>query len=548
VVSVLLQKGWRLMKHKLAMTLLVVAAVVLSTLATFSVAGPVMAAPPDDPDVPPTPWPVDDPRYNPSPSDNVILKWNDELLQAIRANPSLAGPVVTARALGFLHTATYDAWSAYDPVAKATRPNGNAEQPANAADKSKAISYAAHRVLVDLFPKRTADFNLQMVELGYPSDGSSDGSTPAAIGIQAAQAVIDFRHADGSNQTLNINGTPNDPSDDTVTYPYRCTPTPTSPCYSPKNFWDRVDYVWNWQPLCVPLPAPGATTCGGSIQNPLAPHWGNVKPFALLSALQYKVPGPPKTLDGTSYSTADIQRAVDDTADLTDTEKVRAEYWADGPNTEFPPGHWSLFAQILSRKRGHSLDTDAKMFFALGNALLDASIASWAQKYKYDFVRPITAIRYHPAFRDKPMRVWRGPYLGFTDGTGKEWLPYQAPNVVTPPFPEYVSGHSTFSGAASKVLLGFTNSDAFGATITVKAGKSLYEPRTATQEGTPKADVTLSWPTFTAAADDAGLSRRNGGIHFYSGDYHGRSLGHMVGSNAWSKAQSYIKGYSGYSN
>jgi hypothetical protein len=530
-----------LIKHKLTMTLLVVAAVVLSTLATFTVAGPVLAAPPDDPDVPATPWPVDDPRYRPSINDNVILKWNEELLQSIRANPGATGPVVAARSLGFLHTATYDAWEAYEPVAKSTRPNGIPEQPVskdplvNQANKSKAISYAAHRVLVDLFPSRTADFNLQMQELSLPSDGSSDGTTPATVGIQAAQAVIDFRHADGSNQTLNTKGT-TDPSDDTVTYPYLCT----TGCYTPVNTGDTVTDPWRWQPLRVPLGT-------GNQQSPLAPHWGNVKPFALTSALQYKVPGPPKTLDGSSYSTADIQTALNDTADLTDTEKVRAEYWADGPNTEFPPGHWALFAQILSRKRGHSLDTDTKLFFALGNALLDSSIAAWAQKYQYDFPRPITSIRAHPDFKDTTVRSWLGPYNGYGDVPGSQWRPYQAPNVVTPPFPEYVSGHSTFSAAANKVLIGFTGSDAFGASITVKAGTSLFEPANADHPvGTPATDVTLSWPTFTAAADDAGLSRRNGGIHFYSGDLHGRSLGRMVGSNAWSKTQSYLKGYSGY--
>jgi Domain of unknown function (DUF6851)/VCPO second helical-bundle domain len=527
-------------KHKLAMTLLVVAALVVSTLATFPVAGPVLAAPPDDPDTPPTPWPVDDPRYRPSINDNVILKWDEELLQAIRANPAATGPTVTARALGFLHTATYDAWETYDKVAKGTRPNGIPEQTLSKdptvaqATKSKAISYAAYRVLVDLFPARTADFDAQMAELGYdPNEPSTDPATPQGVGTQAAQAVIAFRHADGSNQTLDTKGTP-DPSDDTVTYPYLCT----SNCYVPVNSGDTVTDWWRWQPLRVPLGT-------GNEQKPLAPHWGQVKPFALLSALQYKVPGPPKNPDGT-YSTAEIQMALDDTADLTDTEKVRAEYWADGPHSEFPPGHWALFAQVLSRKRGHSLDTDAQMFFALGNALLDSSVAAWAQKYKYDFVRPITAIRYHPAFKDRTVRSWLGPYQGFGDVPGSQWLPYQSPNVVNPPFPEYVSGHSTFSGAAREVLLGFTGSDAFGATVTINAGTSLFEPRTDTQVGTPETDVTLSWPTLKAAADDAGLSRRNGGIHFYSGDLHGRSLGGMVGANAWSKARAYIKGYTGY--
>jgi hypothetical protein len=199
-----------------------------------------------------------------------------------------------------------------------------------------------------------------------------------------------------------------------------------------------------------------------AIQRPLTPHWGKIASFSLISPLQYNVPGPPKNPDG-SYSTADIQTAVDDTADLTDAEKVTAEYWAGGPDTEFPPGHMAVFAQILSRKRGHCLDTDAKMFLALGNALLDASIASWAHKYRCDYWRPITAIRPHPNFATKTVRSWLGPYNGYGDVPGSQWRPYQAPNVVTSGFPEYVSGHSAFSGAGGHILMNFTVSDVFGA-------------------------------------------------------------------------------------
>jgi hypothetical protein len=113
--------------------------------------------------------------------------------------------------------------------------------------------------------------------------------------------------------------------------------------------------------------------------------------------------------------------------------------------------------------------------------------------------------------------------------------------VVTPPFPEYVSGHSTFSAAGARVLATFTGSDAFGASVTVRAGASRIEPRTPTHPGTPARDVTLSWPTLSAAADEAGWSRRYGGIHFEGGDLHGRSLGNAIGGDAWIKAQSYIR-------
>src|SRR4029453_16861650 len=138
----------------------------------------------------------------------------------------------------------------------------------------------------------------------------------------------------------------------------------------------------------------------------LTPQWGNVASFASLSAIQYKVPGPPKNSDG-SYSTKDIETALADTSNLDDAKKAKAEYWADGPPTEFPPGHAAVFAQALSRKRGYSLDTNVQLFFALGNALLDSSIAAWREKYKWDFVRLIQGIRNH--YKGQLINSWLGP-------------------------------------------------------------------------------------------------------------------------------------------
>jgi hypothetical protein len=560
-----------LIKHKLTTTLLVVAALVISTtLASLSVASKALAVSPDDPDTPQTFWQINGDCPNlpgvkpPCPNDNVILKWDDELLQAVRANPAATGPTVTARALGVLHTATYDAWAAYDPIAKVTRPDGPSQQAKASitlVNKNMAISYAAYRVLLDLFPARQADFDAQMAELSYspddlgdfnPANPSTVVSTPQGVGNKAAYAVIAFRHGDGSNQTLDTKGTP-DPSDDTVSYPDpACTPTPTPNCYSPKNQWNNVSDPWHWQPLCVltatgvtngmpPIP-PEGNNCDApnyTVQKPLAPQWGNIASFASLTAIQYKVPGPPKNPDG-SYSTTDIETALADTSNLDDVKKAKAEYWADGPRTEFPPGHAAVFAQALSRKRGDSLDTDVQLFFALGNALLDSSIAAWREKYKWDFVRPVTGIRKN--YEGQLINSWLGP--GHTPSFGlvpaAQWMPYQALTVVTPAFPEYVSGHSTFSGACSQIFLAFTGSDAFNASVTILAGSLKIEP------GAPAAPVTLSWSTFTAAADEAGWSRRYGGIHFYSGDMHGRMLGKSVGSNAYSKARAYIKGYAGY--
>ena len=419
-----------------------------------------------------------------------------------------------------LFTAIYDAWAAYDPVAKVTQNGGPSQQTTGNIDanKTQAISYAADRTLNDLFPPGnfpscgpsgpvicptpTATYQIPDVLLqqqGFDPGNTTTASptdtaaTPAAVGNLAAQAVITFRHNDGSNQ---LNG-------------YADTTG-----YKPVNSWNQVNDRWRWQPLCVPLPPPGATSCDSpsAVQKALTPQWGKVTPFSKPPTFYY-LPGPPKNPDGT-YSTTDITTSLAVTSNLTDTEKVTAEYWADGPGTAFPPGHMMLFAEALSRKNHFSLDTDVKMFFALGNAEMDAGIMCWYYKFKYDFVRPITAIR--EQYKNQYINSWLGPGKGFGMVLGQNWIPYQALNVVTPAFPEYPSGHSTFTAAGATMLAAFTGSDTFGVTVTIPANSSKIDP------GTPAQAVTLSFPTFSDAADSAGISREEGGIHFQSGDSAGR--------------------------
>ena len=120
---------------------------------------------------------------------------------------------------------------------------------------------------------------------------------------------------------------------------------------------------------------------------------------------------------------------------------------------------------------------------------------------------------------------------------GSQWLPYQPATFPTPPFPEYVSGHSTYSAAAARILELWTGSDQFGDSVTLAAGSSQIEPGI-----TPAKPVTLKWETFTEAANEAGMSRRYGGIHFARADLAGRKLGRLVADNAWAKAQNYFDG------
>jgi hypothetical protein len=177
------------------------------------------------------------------------------------------------------------------------------------------------------------------------------------------------------------------------------------------------------------------------------------------------------------------------------------------------------------------------LFFALGNAVMDAGIAVWEAKYYYDYSRPVTGARFF--YNDQLISAWGGPGQGARTMLGQEWHPYQKLNEVTPPFPEYVSGHSGFSAASAEILKSFTGSDVFGVSVTIPAGGSAIEPGLV-----PSQPVTLYWATFSEAADEAGISRRYGGIHWKQGDLVSREMGRRVGAQVWKVANRYFKGKS----
>jgi hypothetical protein len=467
--------------------------------------------------------------------DSVVLAWNQQVLDTIQQ--TRLGPTVAVRALAVVHTAIYDAWTAYDSVAVPTMANGNGRRPSaerTLANKNKAVSFAAYAALVDLFPARQAIYEGHMVkDLGYAVDGS-DPSTAATVGSNAAQAVLGYRHRDGANQLGDEpGGTPGVAYSDYTGY---------KP--SPKNTWDKVGDPDRWQPLCIPTPPPGATSCTGKIQTYLTPFWAKVKPFALTKPDQFRPPGPYTYLgaDGkpSGQYVDQIDKLTQYSKQLDDFRKATAEYWEDGPGTVTPPGHWNQFAQWVARRDANTIDKDARMFFALNNGLLDASITAWDGKGRWDSIRPISAIR--RLYKDKIIQAWGGPYKGPSYIKGQDWIPYRPPSDPAPPFAEYASGHSTFSMAAAEVLTGFTGRGNFELKVTIPAGSSKVEPKTATQPGVPAQPITLSWTNFQYAANEAGLSRQYGGVHFEHGDKDARAAGAKVGDNAWAKAVTFFNG------
>jgi hypothetical protein len=467
-------------------------------------------------------------------ADNVVLRWNAAALQAVRE--SRLGPPMVARALAIVHTCVYDAWTAYDRVAVGTQLGGALRRPPSRrtlANKSEAISFAAYRALVDLFPgSRSTVFDPLMTDLGYDAgDHSTNGSDAAGVGNLAAQAVLEFRHRDGANQLGDEpGGLPGVQYSDYTGFQPANEPMDLTAEFDPATVHDPDA----WQPLRY-------RDGSGRLVTPpfVGAQWQHVTPFALSPSADLRSAVGPARYGSAQY-TEQAEALLGLSATLTDEQKTIVEYWADGPSSELPPGHWNLFAQYVSRRdrhgvNEHGLDLDVKLFFALTNAIFDAGICAWDNKCAYASVRPITAVRY--LFRGKRVVAWSGPYRGPGSIDGATWLPYQPSTFPTPPFPEYSSGHSNFSAAGAEILRLFTGRDAFSASVRITAGSSKVEPGVV-----PARDLTLSWTTFSDAADQAGLSRRYGGIHFEQGDLDARLTGRLTARRAWAKAQTYFRG------
>ncbi len=483
---------------------------------------------------------------------SLVAQWNEMLLEAIRS--SGAKPTETTYQLYLTSAAVYDAWAAYDPAAYGQY--SQLDRPAaehDMAHKAAAVSYAAYAMLSHFFPARQAEFDAFMDQLGYDiSVTGTDPSTGAGLGNLAAQNVLAARAGDGSNAE---NGYA-----DTTGYVPVNSADPDDP-----NAPGGPDFDPNaWQPLRVPT-GTVVDENGVPIVDPndpasyedqiaLTPHWGGVDPFALTSGDQFRPEAPPELgnfnvyVDGagnvTTYDQAwrdQFTEVMQASADLTTEHKVIAEFWADGPRTESPPGHWNQIAQDIALREGHGIDEDAKLFFAVNAAVFDAGIATWEAKFHYDFIRPQSAIR--DLYFGQEVQAWGGPNMGTQTILGQEWQPYQNVTFVTPPFPEFVSGHSAFSMAAARTIAAFVGSDAFydGTTLGnydldnvpgVDLLGQYVASELAFEDWQDTEPVVLQWETLTEAAEEAGISRIYGGIHIQDGNLRSLDLGEQVAAQA----------------
>jgi hypothetical protein len=616
---------------------------------------------------------------------SVARQWNEELLHAIRND--FARPTVHARNLFHVSVAMYDAWAAYDAVARPfflgntvggyTCPFDGVPAPEDVeAARREAISYAAHGIIAKRFQSSPGALDILarcdqlLAQLGYDKNFTSTdyaSGSPAALGNYIAERILEFGLQDGANEA-------NDYANQVyqTVNPPLVTKLPGNPDLVDPNRWQRLT-------LDVFIDQSG-NVIPGNTPPFLSPEWGEVVPFALTESdltikrrdghdyWIYHDPGPPPFLDTettggvselykwnfalvsawsahldpadgvlwdispASIGNLDISEYPESFADYdsfydlenggdpssghplnphtgqpyapqlvprADYARVLAEFWADGPDSETPPGHWFTILNYVNdhpafekRFKGEGeilddLEWDVKAYFTLGGAMHDAAISAWGVKGYYDFIRPISAIRYMcdlgqssdpelpsyhpggitliPGFVElvEPgdplagsngqnvgkikLKAWRGPNFILNPATdvagvgwilGENWWPYQRPSFVTPPFAGYVSGHSTYSRAAAEVMTLLTG-DAFfpggmGEFVAEKNEFLVFE------DG-PSEDIVLQWATYRDASDQTSLSRIWGGIHPPVDDIPGRLIGLEVGVDAFHFAEQYFQ-------
>jgi hypothetical protein len=384
---------------------------------------------------------------------DVVIDWDNVLLAAVRVDRT--APPRAARAMARVHVATFDAVNGI--VGGYTPYHVTAGAPPGASAEAAAAA-AAHDALVALFPAQQATFDAALVaSLAAVPDGAAETSG-VEWGKSVAAEILALRAGDHSGDVV-------------------------TPGFPAGGGW--------WLPTA---PAFAAA---------LLPQWPSVTPWCLKSGSELRGPAPP-ALGSVEYTRSFREVKLlgrVDSHDRTADQTQIALFWADGPGTATPPGHWLLIAQGVSQAQQLSLAANARLFALLGLAVADAGILSWDQKYYYNNWRPITGIQ-----------------NADSDGNPKTASdPGWTPLIATPPFPSYTSGHSTFSGSSARLLELFFGTD--------------QQSFSTTSDGLP--GVTRSFTTFSAAAEEAGQSRIYGGIHWQYDNQVGLATGRTLAEHVF---------------
>lgn len=386
---------------------------------------------------------------------NMVIDWNRAALEAIRIDQT--APPIATRNLAMMHVAIYDSVNAID---RAHQPYSVLIDPPANTSREAAVATAAYRILSQAYPNQIEYFDFVLYESLKKVPDSQSKTDGMTLGQYVADEIIALRAGDGWNTYVEYIPGSN---------PGEWRPTP--PGYVPA----------------------------------LLPQWATVTPWAMTSPSQFRAPAPP-ALDSVQYGT-DVNEVMDlgrvDSQSRTLEQTEIALYWADDPGTSTPPGHWNAIAQNCSEALGYGVGKDALLFAKLNVALADAAILCWDNKYHYSLWRPYHAIT-----------------LADQDGNNlTQPDPSWSSLIVNPPFPEYTSGHSTFSAVAARIL-----ADEFGTD---------HLAFTDVSDGLP--GVYRSYESFSQAAAEAGRSRIYGGLHFefsnQMGQQTGRDLADYVQTN-----------------
>lgn len=378
-----------------------------------------------------------------------VIDWNNAALNCIRAERT--NPPKASRSLAISHLAVFEA---VNGIQRDFHPYFVQQMAPAGADLNAAIAASAQAALLSQFPNQGTNINpvAEAQLAAIPAGAAKDAGI--AWGAAVAQAILALRSQDGSTNVV-----------------------PYIPGTQPGD----------WQPT-PPANAPA-----------LLPGWGLVIPFAMSSGDQFRPQMPPSVTNSAysfEFNTVKLYGAQGSTVRTADQTQV-ALFWADGAGTYTPPGHWNAIAQITATSKGNTTVQNARLFALLNVGLADAAISCWDAKYAYNYWRPITAIR-----------------NADTDGNPETAAdPSWTPLIATPPFPEYTSGHSTFSRTAATILALFYGTDSV--------------PFSVGSDGLP--GVTRSFNGFSAAADESGISRIYGGIHFPSANLNGQGCGYLLG-------------------
>lgn len=390
-----------------------------------------------------------------APGTDVILAWNATLLNAFQAVDT--PPPIAARNQAIVQVAMFDAINIIERRYQSfsIEPGEFLRSDTDGASTTAAAAQAAYQIILDLQPG-AAVLEEARLQLERSLQDIPDGDAKQRgidIGQRVADRILRARRNDGA-----------------------------------LGAQDRY----------IPGTAPGSyqpTNADGAVA---LPGFGNVQTFVIPTADRFTPAGPP-IYGGNQYAIElnEVQRlgGFDSNSRTTDQSQI-AVFWAyDRPDTFRPPAQWNQIAQVESLRSGLSTLENARLFAHLNLAQADSGIVAWNTKYRYNQLRPVSAVR--SADSD-------GNSSTFGDENWQSFLP-------TPPFPDYISGHSTFGAAAAEVL-----SDYFG---------NNYQFRATSQE---IPGIYRSFRNFQEAADENGRSRIYGGVHVESANRDGLAAGRAV--------------------